>query len=357
MPADDKQKRATIHDVARAASVSAATVSKVLRGVKTVREDNAGRVREAVAALDYRMDPVASGLRGEQRRIIGAVVPDLESAFFGRLVTGLERAAEAAGYHMIVASSREREAREADLIQRMNDWRVAGCVLVPVRSERGLGARALRDLDMQAVLVDRVSADDAFDTVSADNHTASAAVADLLVRLGHRHVLLHGATEISKAIRTRLAGFRARAQALDPGMRIDELLSDEPLESQRPAIRDYFAAHEGSNRPTAVFSLSQHSTLLVLSEIRRMGLDVPEDIALVGFDDADWMQTTWPSITAVAQPVAAIAERALGTLLARVEGESTGFPVQYLEPCTMLVRQSAGQTEEVPPRRSRNGGQ
>ena len=357
MPADDKQKRATIHDVAKAAGVSAATVSKVLRGVKTVREDNAERVRAAVSALDYRMDPIASGLRGEQRRIIGAVVPDLESAFFGRLVTGLERAAEAAGYHMIVATSRESEAREADLIQGMNDWRVAGCVLVPVRSERGLGARTLRDLDMQAVLVDRVSADDAFDTVSADNHTASAAVADFLVRLGHRHVLLHGATQISKAIRTRLEGFRERALALDPGMRIDELLSDAPLEDQRPAIRDYFAANQGADRPAAVFSLSQQSTLLVLSEIRRMGLDVPEDIALVGFDDADWMQTTWPSITAVAQPVTAIAERALGTLLARVEGESTGFPVQYLEPCTMLVRQSAGQTEKAPPRRSRNGGQ
>ena len=87
MPGDDKQRRATIHDVARAAGVSAATVSKVLRGVRSVREDNADRVREAVAALDYRMDPVASGLRGEQRRIIGAVVPDLESAFFGKLVT------------------------------------------------------------------------------------------------------------------------------------------------------------------------------------------------------------------------------------------------------------------------------
>lgn len=356
MPAEDKQKRATIHDVARKAGVSAATVSKVLRGVKTVREDNAERVRGAVAALDYRMDPVAAGLRGEQRRIIGAVVPDLESAFFGRLVTGLERAAEAAGYHMIIASSRESEAREADLVRRMNDWRVAGCVLVPVRSERGLGAAVLRELDMQAVLVDRVSADDTFDTVAADNHAASAAVADFLVELGHRHMLVHGATQISKAIRTRLAGFSDRARALEPEVRIDELLSDAPLEDQRPAIRAYFAAHGGQNRPTAVFSLSQHSTLLVLSEIQRMGLRVPDDIALVGFDDADWMQTTWPSITAVAQPVTTIAERALATLLARVEGESTGFPVQSLEPCTMLVRQSAGQMEEAPPRRSRNGG-
>ncbi|SDI69468.1 LacI family DNA-binding transcriptional regulator [Aliiruegeria lutimaris] len=357
MQPDDKHRRATIHDVARAAGVSAATVSKVLRGVKTVRAENAERVHKAVSELDYRMDPVASGLRGEQRRIIGAVVPDLESPFFGKLVTELESLAEAAGYHMIVASSRENEAREADLAARMNDWRVAGCILVPVRSERGPGAEKLLDFGMTAVLVDRVSADERFDTVSADNHEASASVADLLIgQQGHKHILLHGATRISKAIRNRLAGFGERARTLDPGVVIDELLSDEQLETQRAAIRSYFDGQVDGHRPTAIFSLSQHSTLLVLSEIRRMGLKIPEDVALVGFDDADWMQTTWPSITAVAQPVSAIAERALAALLARVEGEHTGFPVQYLEPCTLLVRQSAGQTETERPRRSGRSG-
>ncbi|MCB1971164.1 MAG: substrate-binding domain-containing protein, partial [Geminicoccaceae bacterium] len=114
---------------------------------------------------------------------------------------------------------------------------------------------------------------------------------------------------------------------------------------------------DGATRPTAVFSLSQHSTLLVLSEIRRMGLSMPEDIALVGFDDTDWMQITWPSITSVAQPVATIAERAAGVLFARIEGKSTGFPVQYLEPCTMLVRQSAGPEQHRTPRRSGRSGQ
>ena len=87
-----------------------------------------------------------------------------------------------------------------------------------------------------------------------------------------------------------------------------------------------------------------------------MELRIPEDVALVGFDDADWMQTTWPSITAVAQPVAAIAERALSALLARVEGESIGLSVQYLEPCTLLVRLSTGRIERELPRRSGRGG-
>ncbi|WP_068110465.1 LacI family DNA-binding transcriptional regulator [Tropicimonas marinistellae] len=357
MPREEKPRRATIHDVARHAGVSAATVSKVLRGVSSVKAENADRVHAAVKALGYRMDPLASGLRNEYRRIIGAVVPDLESAFFGALVAGLEDAAERAGYHMIVSSSRESEEREADLVARMNDWRVAGTILAPVRSERGRGAAMLRELDMTAVLVDRVSADDRYDTVTADNFEASAEVADFLLGLGHRHVLLHGATQISKAVRTRLAGFSKRAKAREPGVHIDTLLSDDDLEVQREAVREYFDVALGENTqggPTAVFSLSQHSTLLVLSELGRRGLRVPQDISLVGFDDGEWMQTTWPSITAVAQPVAVMAERALAALLARIEGENTGFPVQCLEPCKMLVRQSAGPGEEMS--RQRRGG-
>ena len=348
MATEGKHKRPTIHDVARTAGVSAATVSKVLRGSATVKAENSLRVHDAVQSLGYRMDPLASGLRQEQRRIIGAILPDLQSPFFGALATGLERASEAAGFTTIIASSRESEEREADLVARMNDWRVAGTILAPVRSERGLGATALRSLDMCAVLVDRVSADDRFDTVTADNFKASANVADFLLAAGHHHILLHGATRISKAVRTRLDGFSTRARALVPEVRIDTLLSDDDLETQHCAIHDYFDSRSPEDRPTAVFSLSQYSTLLVLSELRRQGIRIPDHIALVGFDDVDWMQTAWPSITAVAQPVETMALRAIATLLSRIEGQSTGFSVQYLETCDLQVRQSAVPDEKIP---------
>lgn len=341
MPEEKSRRRATIHDVAYAAGLSAATVSKVLRGSTTVKSGNIAKVKAAVERLDYRMDPVASGLRNERRRIIGAVVPDLESPFFGALATGLERAAEAAGYAMILASSRESEAREADLVARMNDWRVAGTVLAPVRSERGLGAGKLRDLDMRAVLVDRVSADDRYDTVTSDNRAASAAAADFLIDGGHRRILLHGATRVSKAVRTRHEGFVQRARDRGPDIEVDVLISDDSPETQRRALRDYLDARLRARRPSAIFSLSQQSTLLVLSELRRRGVDIPGQIALAGFDDADWMRAAWPSITAVAQPVAAMAERAVAVLLSRVERGKAGFPVQYLEPCSMRIRQSA----------------
>lgn len=99
-----QQRRASIHDVASRAGVSAATVSKVMHGVATVKPENAKRVFDAVEALDYRVDPLASDLRRAKRRIIGAVVPEFESEFFGSMITQLERLAEQRGYALVAAS-------------------------------------------------------------------------------------------------------------------------------------------------------------------------------------------------------------------------------------------------------------
>ena len=155
--------------MASRAGVSAATVSKVMQGVTTVRPENAQRVFDAVALLGYRVDPLASDLRRARRRIIGAIVPEFESEFFGSVVTQLERLAEQRGYALVAASSRESEARERDILARMHDWRVAGVVLSPVRNEHGPAAALMKTYGMTGVMIDRVLADDVFDTVSADS--------------------------------------------------------------------------------------------------------------------------------------------------------------------------------------------
>lgn len=334
----EASKRPSIYDVASRAGVSAATVSKVMQGVATVKPENARRVFDAVELLGYRVDPLASDLRRAKRRIIGAIVPEFESEFFGSMVTELERLAEARGYSLVAASSRESEERERDMLARMHDWRVAGVVLAPVRNEHGPAAAFMKQQNMTGVLIDRVLADDSFDTVSADSAAASASVAEELAGRGHRHVLVVGLGEQAATVRTRLDGFRSRAAQLAPDMRIDVILSESEIGPLRAALRDYFDKGE---RPTAVYSLFLKGTLVALSEFRRRGWHCPDDISLVGFDDAEWMQVTWPAIAAVVQPVRAIAEQAMEALFRRVDGE--GGPVTArLEPCTVLMRESVG---------------
>jgi len=342
-------RRASIHDVANRAGVSAATVSKVLRGTTTVKSINVEKVRRAVKELDYRMDPLASSLRRAKRQIIGVVLPELESAFFGQLVSHLEIFAEQASYSLVIASSHESEDRERQLVERMGDWRVAGTILAPVRSERGQGAAVMKNHEMVGVLVDRVVANNCFDTVTADNARASANVAQRLVEAGHRHVLLLGLSEVSKNIRTRISAFKTEAEKLCPDIKIDVLLADGPVRNMSTLLGNYLERHQ----PSAVFSLFQKGTLAVLSEFRRRSIRCPHEISLVGFDDAEWMQATYPSITVVAQPIEQIARQAFTRLLWRIDGH-TGYPVCQLEPCDFQERQSLANVIPVQLNRGQN---
>lgn len=330
-------RRSSIHDVARHAGVSAATVSKVMHGVSTVRPENAQRVREAIDALDYRVDPFASDLRRSTRRIIGAIVPELESEFFGSMVTALERLAEQRGFALVAATSRESQERESLLIERMTDWRVSGIVLAPVRSEHGPGTDLLKRIGMTSVLIDRVTSDDVFDTVTAAGTKASAEVAHHLIEAGHRHVLLLGLSDASIAVQKRIEGFKEVALAEDPAMKIDVLLADGDIAQLRSALAAYF----GNSKPTAIYSLFLKGTLVALTEFRRRGWHCPNDISLVGFDDAEWMQATYPSISAVIQPVEQIAAEAIEKLFERIEGFE-GPARSHFEPCTVMIRESVG---------------
>jgi LacI family transcriptional regulator len=337
-------RRPSIHDVASRAGVSAATVSKVMQGVATVRPENVQRVFDAVELLGYRVDPLASDLRRAKRRIIGAIVPEFESEFFGSLITELERLAEQRGYALAAASSRESETRERDILSRMHDWRVSGVVLAPVRNEHGPAADLMQTYGMTGVLIDRVLADDAFDTVSADSAAASAEVARALIEKGHRHILVIGLGQLAATVRSRLDGFRVTAKQLAPDVRIDVILSESEVEPLRALLSDYFAKGE---RPTAVYSLFLKGTLVALSEFRRRGWHCPNDVSLVGFDDAEWMQVTWPSIAAVVQPVKQMAIQAMDVLFRRIDGEE-GPPTALLERCQVLMRESVGSPSSGP---------
>jgi LacI family transcriptional regulator, galactose operon repressor len=339
-----EQRRPSIHDVASRAGVSAATVSKVMQGVTTVRPENAQRVFDAVQLLGYRVDPLASDLRRAKRRMIGAIVPEFESEFFGSMVTQLEQLAEQRGYALVAASSRESEARERDILDRMHDWRVAGVVLLPVRNEHGPAALLMKKYGMTGVMIDRVLADDVFDTVSADSAAASAEVARALIEKGHRHILVVGLGEQAATVKARLDGFRATATELAPDVRIDVILSGSDVEPLRASLRDYFGKGE---RPTAVYSLFLKGTLVALSEFRRRGWHCPNDVSLVGFDDAEWMQVTWPAIAAVVQPVRQMAVQAMDMLFRRIDGEE-GPPAARFERCTVLMRESVGSPSSGP---------
>lgn len=317
-------ERPTIHDVARLANVSPATVSKVLRGLGAVKADSVARIHAAVRELGFRVDPLAANLRRSRRSIIGLVVPDFRNPFFGSMVASFERLAEGSGYRLVAVSSAEKVEREAAQIEALLDWRVAGLIVIPTEA-RPVAEASILDQKVATVLLDRVPDETSFDKVNVDNAEASAAVIRELVAKGHKRILVAPASLERTNMRDRLAGVMLAAREAGIADSIEVVVCGPDVASATEAIAARF---DKGDLPTAIFTLFGPATMATLREVERRGLVVPADLSVVGFDDVEWMQVTHPPIAAVIQPIDQIAEAAWGQMIARLA--SPGDPPKSL---------------------------
>ena len=313
-------KRVTIKDVARVAGVSTATVSNVLAGRVAATPIVANRVREAAQALGYVADRSASQLRSGKTRIITVLVPNLTDPFFAAVIAELERLAQAEGFDIIVASSNADEEVETARLRALLSWRPSGVVVVPHRDD--FPARVMLDeLDLPYVVVDRAASNLSVDAVVTDNHAASAAAAAHLLDHGHRDVLVVTSTFRLENIRQRFQGaadcFVERGLPVPPSLQVG--LTFE-------TVADRLGAWLAENqRPTAFLAVTNFVTMGILAHLARVGLSVPGDISLVGYDDFPWMQASSPGITAVRQDVTGLAARTWDILERRIAGNTAGF--------------------------------
>lgn len=344
--------RPSIRDVARKAGVSPGCVSNVLNRRRS-QDDPIGRaVLAAVADLGYRTNTIAANLRRTNSRFVGVVLPDFENPFFGALLGALERAAETAGYRLATATSREDPAVEAREIEELLGWRVAGIFVVPAH---GSLPGAFANAGVPMVVVDRVSCkpgeSPATDEVSVDNETAARDVAERLIGLGHRHILVACSDPKMLNMAERLRGVEAAAAAAPNPVRIEWLNCGWTVESADAAF-----ARRGASAPLpgAIFALHNLATLAAYGAVRRRGLTPGVEIALASFDDSAWMEHIHPAVTAVAQPVKLIAEAAFEMLVARIEGAQEA-PKALRLPCRLVERATLTAPAAVMPNQNASG--
>lgn len=327
--------RPSIRDVARKAGVSPGCVSNVLNHRRS-QEDPIGRaVLSAVADLGYRANSIAANLRRTNSRFVGVVLPDFENPFFGALLAALELSAGSAGYRLATVTSREDPEIEAQEVEELLGWRVAGIVVVPAH---GSVPGAFLTAGVPVVVVDRVSCGlgetPATDEVSVDNDKAARAIAERLIDLGHRHILVACSDPQMLNMAERMRGVQAAAAAAPIPVRIEWLSCGWTVESADAAFD-----HRGATAPlpSAIFALQNLAALAAYGAVRRRGLTPGIDIALASFDDSAWMAHMHPAVTAVAQPVKLIAEAAFEMLVGRIEGAREPPRVLRL-PCQMIER-------------------
>lgn len=289
----------TISDVARAAGVSAATVSRVLNGSSPVSDDRADRVREAAASLGYQPSGPARALRRQRTTVWAAIVADVRNPFFTSMIRGVEDVAQAADHRLVLCNSDEDPAKEAAYIDVAIADRVAG-VIIAVASTTRSNLDRLHRAGVPVVAVDRRPKGDGIDSVVVDNRGGARAAVEHLLSEGARRVgIITGPNRVSTA-ESRLSGYRAALKAR--GIEFDPALvrrADFRAEGGHAAALSLL---DEPDHPDAFFVANNLMTLGALRALRERRKRVPKDVAIVGFDDAPWTTLITPTLTVVAQP-------------------------------------------------------
>ncbi|WP_114782514.1 LacI family DNA-binding transcriptional regulator [Botryobacter ruber] len=329
-------------DVAKAAGVSIATVSRVLNNPETVNADTQQRVQQAIKSLNFRPSRVAQRLRskGGNSKIIGLVLPDIQNPFYVDVIRGIEEVMYEHGYAAIMCNFAQDEKRERLYLDILKSESIDGLIVAPVHGrDQKVAGLVLSGLPI--VCIDRGLTGVEADVVLVDNQQGAYDAVSHLIKLGHRRIAyISGLPQIPTS-RARLAGY-------EMAFRENELVVDEEL------IKYGDSKHESGMKlteellalptpPTALFTGNNLITLGALETIHRQGLKIPEEIALVGFDDMYWSISLNPPLTAVKQPGFEMGKRAAELLFQRIKDPSRPTAKVVFD-AKLQVRSSCGAT-------------
>ena len=329
----------TIRDVAAAAGVSVATVSRVANGSTNaypVRPKTRERVLEAIATLGYRPNDNARGLLLKRSGLIGLVVPDISNPYYPEVARGIEDVANEHGYKLMFCSTDRLPDRASAYIEALLLKRVDGLVIVGGGEEIRLSAPTVATYDTKVVFIGRPST--AFSTVRIDNVGAARDATEHLLGLGHRRVGFISAGTSSNTVVERRKGYREALEA--HGIAFDNALV---VDGDFTEAVGYAAAKQLlqlDDRPTAIFAANDRMALGAMAAISDLGLRVPEDVALVGFDDVPMSGYLRPALTTVSVSAHELGKKAMDILLADIEGRSTRRRVRVAT--QLIVRDSCG---------------
>lgn len=324
---------ATLKDVASKAGVSIATVSRVFNEPYKVRPDTMRQVREAIEALDFRPSRVARRLRVEEGRshILGLVIPDIQNPFWADVARGVEDVAYAQGYALLLHNSDEDSERQRFCLETLVAESVDGVILPTVREQETEIAVLVRE-GIPVVLVDRRIESNRYDTVVSDNVQGAYEAVSLLIGLGHRRIGFVGGIPNVSSSRERRIGYE-RALAHHGVPFCEELVREgvRPKENGRHLTGELLRL---ADPPTAVFTNSNLLSVGAIAAIRECGLRIPDDIALVGYDELPWGlgEALSPPLTLVRQPSYEMGRRAAEMLMRRMAEPDRPAAICVLSP-------------------------
>jgi LacI family transcriptional regulator len=333
----------TIRDVAAVARVSPATVSRVLNGKEDVGADLRRRVLGVVAELGYRRNGPARSLRTRAAMVLGLIISDVTNPFFTAVVRGVEDQAQRAGYSVVLANADEDVAKEARYLEVAAAEQMAGVLLSPA-SPRQTSIDVLLEQGVPVVTIDRRLAAATVDSVMVNNRQAARDAVQHLIGQGCRRVGIVAGPVQTTTGAGRLAGYRAALRAagrtLDPSLfAYADFRTEGGYTATWQLLRQRLP-------PDGLLFSNNLMTVGGLQAIAEAGLAIPDDLAVVGFDDANWATALRPALTVVAQPTYEIGQTAAELLLRRVDGEK--FPPRHVVLRAELIERASSQRTSRP---------
>ncbi len=330
-------------DVARLAGVGTMTVSRVLSGTARVSEETARRVQSAIDKLHYRPNKLARAFRGQRSRTIGLIIPYLYDSFFANCAHAVTAVAREHGYSVIITTSNENPDTEYAEAEQMLQWNVDGLVAIPASFRHSRITRALFG-KTPVVLFDRPVADPAFDVVLVQNTAGARRMIEHLIEHGHQRIAFMGFSRDLFTINARFLGYRRAMQ--DAGFKEDSFFG---CQSPDDTLHTIEARLHGPDPPTAIFSSNTLTTRHVLASLLNLGVKMPGDLALAGFDDFDLADLTSPPLTVVRQPTQEMGRVATNLLFDRIaRGELPQTGNRIVLPVEIVLRRSCGCKHRTP---------
>lgn len=335
-------------DVARLANVSTATVSHVINNTRNVSDETRERVKKAIRNLNYNVNPIARNLRSGSSKVIGFVVSDLTNYFYMDIAISIDSILSKNGYHLIYINSGEDPEKERDNIVSLVMQNVDGLIIAPVGHDCSYMEEVIGDR-CPCVFFDRKPFGFERDTILSTNYEGALEATEQLILNGHQAIGFIGSRS-DDTMKERIDGYKAALRkhgipVLDEliktgsghAQRLRELKSGVMFELTRQLVED--------GQVTAIFSANVLSGIAAINYLKQKGYRIPEDVALITFDDTHWLNMIDKGITAMDQGVQEIGKQAAIMLLNRInKGDQ---PYQEIRiPTTLVVRGSCALSEK-----------
>ena len=324
-----------MRDVADLAGVGTMTVSRVLNRTAPVSEETSTRVFQAIEQLNYKPNQLARALRGSRSNTIGLMVPYLHDSFFAECTHGVGLAARERSYSVILTTTQESRETVLEEARQMVLRGVDGLLIIPsVRGTLEFSKPELQQVPI--VTLDRPLA--GFDSVVVENAAGTRLAVEHLISHGHRQIAFIGLARSLYTMRLRFEGYQTAMH--DAGLDPDAHFSVNSQELMTSLFRELLAR---PHPPTAVFTANGLTTRFALESLARLGVVVPDHVALIGFDDFQLADILQPALTVVRQPTQEVGRKAAELLFRRLDADvSKHTPRSIMLPVELVLRRSCG---------------